>query len=228
MRRTDCVIAILALALPAARAACNDPAASASFTVSLPGRPFAVAGSPDGCWLFVSLTGGGAAGIAVLQRDGGHMQLARVVRTKTPPTGLAPTHDGKLLVATAGDSVMVLDTARMISGKGDAVLGTFHDGPGAASIYANVTADDKLLFVSDERTQTITVINLERARSEGFRSDAIVGQIPVGRAPIALTFSPDGRWLIPPANWRRAIGIGPPPASPKRETSRRRSIRKAR
>ncbi|HWW74791.1 MAG TPA: YncE family protein, partial [Pyrinomonadaceae bacterium] len=54
---------------------------------------------------------------------------------------------------------------------------------------------DKLLFVSDENVQTVTVINLQRARAEGFKETAIVGKIPTGRAPIALTFSPDGRWL---------------------------------
>ena len=49
--------------------------------------------------------------------------------------------------------------------------------------------------MSDENVETVTVINLQRARAEGFKESAIVGKIPVGGAPIALTFSPDGRWL---------------------------------
>jgi len=39
------------------------------------------------------------------------------------------------------------------------------------------------------------VINLEKARSEGFKDSARVGKISVGAAPIALTLSPDERWL---------------------------------
>jgi DNA-binding beta-propeller fold protein YncE len=59
---------------------------------------------------------------------------------------------------------------------------------GAGSIYVNVTADDKLLFVSNERLRSITVIDLSR-------DGAVVGDIPTGDLPIALTFSPDGKWL---------------------------------
>lgn len=65
----------------------------------------------------------------------------------------------------------------------------------AGAIYVNVTADDKLLFVSDEGAAAITVIDLERARAKGFDAGAVVGKVPAGRAPVALTFSPDGRWL---------------------------------
>jgi len=35
----------------------------------------------------------------------------------------------------------------------------------------------------------------QKARATGFHSDAVVGQIPVGRAPIALTFSADHQRL---------------------------------
>jgi DNA-binding beta-propeller fold protein YncE len=73
----------------------------------------------------------------------------------------------------------------------------------------NVTADDKTLFVSDESRQGIKVINLDRIRSLGSDAavnlkrfnandtgDAIVGVIPTGVAPIALTFSKDQKWLF--------------------------------
>src|SRR5262249_59120203 len=80
------------------------------------------------------------------------------------------------------------------------------------------------LFVSDEFAQTITVIDLARARSGGFGQDAIVGTIPVGRAPIALTFSPDERFLyttseVARRNWGWSAvcfpeGVTPPPPVP--------------
>jgi len=108
---------------------------------------------------------------------------------------MALTHDGTLLVVANGDSVLFFDTKRLRSGEGDALLGKIGDGKGAGSVYANITRDDGLLFVSDEFAQTITVIDLARARRGGFKPDAIVGRIPVGRAPIALTFSRDEHFL---------------------------------
>jgi len=88
-----------------------------------------------------------------------------------------------------------MDTAQMIAGRDDPVLGYIKDGNFPGSVYVNTTADDKFLFVSDENAETITVVNLQRARAEGFKESAVVGKIHVGLAPIALTFSPDGRWL---------------------------------
>jgi len=166
-------------------------------TIALPGHPFGIAASRDGNWLFVAVMAGRNAltGVAVLGRVGGEYKLKRVIPLSGDATGVALTHDGKTLIVAGGDSAAVLDTSRMISGSGDPFLGAFNDGPRAGSIYANVTADDNLLFVSDEGTATITVIDLAAARSHGYDARAIIGKIPVGIAPIALTFSPDDRWL---------------------------------
>ncbi|HEY1753758.1 MAG TPA: hypothetical protein VGG72_00065 [Bryobacteraceae bacterium] len=184
---------LVAIAAQAQSADCNASAASPSVTIALPSNPFTAVPSHDGCWVFVSLTG--RAGIAVLKRSGGAVELARVAPLTSAPTGIVLTHDGKLLIAAADNAVVFLDVQRLTSGVGDPVLGSFSDGPNSESIYANVTADDKLLFVSEERAQSITVIDLERARATGFKADAIKGKIPTGLAPIALTFSPDGKWL---------------------------------
>jgi DNA-binding beta-propeller fold protein YncE len=62
-------------------------------------------------------------------------------------------------------------------------------------VYVNITPDDKLLFVSEEALAVITVIDFQRARASGFKGDAVIGDVPVGGAPIALTFSSDGKWL---------------------------------
>lgn len=39
------------------------------------------------------------------------------------------------------------------------------------------------------------MIDLERARRAGFKDDAVIGQIPAGLAPIALTFSPHAKYF---------------------------------
>ena len=170
-----------------------------------------VAPSKDGCWVFVSLTGGRGsnAGIAVLKRSGGKVELVRVVSLTSAPTGIRLTHDGKLLIAAATSATVFVDVQKMIDGAPDAVVGTIPGGRG--SIYANVTADDKTLFVAEENDQSIRVIDLEKARRDGYKEEDVVGKIPAGLAPIALTFSPDGKWLyttselaLPAWNWPKA------------------------
>ena len=105
-----------ALAAPAQPSGCNAPAASPSVTIALPSRPFAVRPSADGCRVFVSLMGdnsGKDPGIALLQRGSGRTELLRVVPLKSPPTGLALTHDGKLLIATAAGGPTNVSTERL-------------------------------------------------------------------------------------------------------------------
>jgi len=177
---------------------CNAPMSEPIAYVTTPGYPFTPVSSPDGCWLFVAINSSNpksSNGVAVFSRKGGKVTLKRLVPVEAGPAGLALTHDGKLLVAADESYVVFLDVARMISGKGDPILGWIDDGPSSGSVYVNTTADDEFLFVSDEGARAITVINLRRARTNGFKQEAIVGKIPVGNAPIALTFSPDGRWL---------------------------------
>jgi DNA-binding beta-propeller fold protein YncE len=139
-----------------------------------------------------------------LHRDDGKIAVAHIVKIKAWPTGMVLTHDGKTLIVAGGPEILFLDAARLISGKGDPKLGSISDGQGASSVYVNVTADDKFLFVSDEAAQRISVVDLEHGRK-------LVGAIPVGRAPIALTFSKDEKYLYatsqvapPDWNWPKA------------------------
>src|SRR5580658_10501651 len=96
-------------------AGCNAPLASPSVTIALPGNPFAVKPSADGCWVFASV-GGAKGGIAVLKRQNGHIEMSRVVSVSPAPAGIVLTHDGKLLIAAANTSAVVLDVERMTAG----------------------------------------------------------------------------------------------------------------
>jgi DNA-binding beta-propeller fold protein YncE len=177
---------------------CNAPAAAPVSYVSLPGHPFSTISSKDGCWLFVSLTSASpksANGVALLNRSKGQITLKKVFPVEAGPTGMVLSHDGKLLIVADDDYVVFMDVMRMITEKGDPILGYISDGDFPGSVYVNLTDDDKFLFVRDENAQNVTVINLQKARAEGFSDSAKVGTIPVGIAPIALTFSPDQRWL---------------------------------
>jgi DNA-binding beta-propeller fold protein YncE len=105
------------------------------------------------------------------------------------------THDGQLLIVASDDRVAFIDSERLITGSSDAILGYLNDAPMAGRFYANVTPDDRWLFLSDESARTISVVDLVKARASAFDTSAVIGQIPVGRAPIALTFSADHRYL---------------------------------
>ncbi len=165
--------------------------------IALPGRPFGVVLSSDQLHLFVSLTGDGHGrnfGVAVLDRSAGKVTLNRVVSLEARPAGLVLTHDGKLLIMACGDTVLVLDAQELVKTGRAVERCRFSDGHDAGSVYVNVTADDSTLFVSDESAAAITVVDLARLLREGPKT-AIIGKISTGRAPIALTFSPDQRWL---------------------------------
>ncbi|MDT7807063.1 MAG: hypothetical protein QOJ70_876 [Acidobacteriota bacterium] len=207
---------------------CNAPAPSPVSYVPLPGHPFSTVSTPDGCWLFVSVTTSNPKsfnGVAMLRRSSGQVTLSKVFPVEGEPTGMVLTHDGKMLIVADGDFVVFMDVARMTSGSGDPILGFISDGDFPGSVYANVTTDDRLLFVSDEAIEAITVINLQKARAEGFKESAIVGKIPTGNAPIALTFSPDGRWLyttsqIAPRDYGWPVECKPEGADPATATPR--------
>jgi DNA-binding beta-propeller fold protein YncE len=177
---------------------CNQAAAKPITLVDVPGRPFEPIPTTDGCWIFVSFerTPKMRAGIAVFRRSGGKANRARTVPVDGNPTGMVLTHDGRLLILADGEGEAFYDANALISGKGEPLRGRISDGAGSASIYANVTADDKFLFVSDERTASITVVNLEKAQATGFNQSAIIGKIPVATAPIAMEFSADGKYLF--------------------------------
>jgi len=214
--------------IPASAAAdtCNQPLKNPITMIDLPGNPFEPVPTSDGCWIFVSLSSASRPerpGIAVLKRSEGRIKLERVAYTAPGSTGIVLTHDGKLLIVAQQDNVVFMATDALISGHGNPILGEISDGRGAGVIYVNVTADDRFLFASDERHEAITVVNLERARSQGFNASTIVGRIPAGLSPIALTFSPDERYLYTtsevasnPWNWPEACT----PEGPQNDSGR--------
>ena len=130
---------------------------------------------------------------------------------------MALSRDGHVLAAANGIGATIFDTARLISGKGDPVLGYLNDGPASGSVYVAFSPDDHSLFVSDERSQSLSVYDFT-ATSGGKRADRI-GQIPTGEAPVGLAFSPDGRLLygtseIVPGNSQICSGEGTGPEAP--------------
>ena len=177
---------------------CNAPMPQPITHISVPGHPFGSAVTKDGCWVFVSVSTANprsANGIALLQRGRGKVTLKKVFPLGEDAEGIVLTHDNKLLIVANGTFVTFMDVGHMISGQGDPIVGYMRDGKFPGSVEVNVTSDDKFVFVSDEAQESVTVIDLQKARAGNFDSSAIVGKIPVGGAPIALVFSPDEKFL---------------------------------
>lgn len=185
-------LAGLLLAAGAARADCNLPAADAVLQVPLPGHPFSAIPTADGCTIFVSLTAKDSH-VAVLKREGGTVTLLHNIATAGLLTGMALSPDGRYLAAANGGGVTLFDTAKLVSGADKPELGYLNDRAGAGSIYAAFTPDQHLLFVSDERNQSITVYDF--AGLLAGKGAKPVGEIRTGLAPVGLAFSPDGKRL---------------------------------
>lgn len=180
------------------KSTCNATAHDAVSYVSLPGRPFGIAVTKDGCNVFVAIMGEGrrsSSGIALLRRTEGKTRLEKFFPLQGKATEIVLTHDQKMLIVAGGEDVAFMDVERMLSHKGDPVLGYMSDSNARGVINVNVTGDDKFLFVSDEWSANVRVIDLEKARNEKFSAHAVIGSIPAGIAPIALVFSPDEKFL---------------------------------
>ncbi len=193
-----------------AQSNCNQPARDSIVHIPMPANPFEPVVTADGCWIFVTLVQQDSpqASLAVLRRAAGTVTLVRRVIMKGTPAGAVLTHDGRLLIVAAGGWLGFLDVGRLQSGQGDPVLGYMGDDQPTGMVYVNVTPDDKTVFVAAERAASVLAIDLVKARARGYSDAATIGSIATGNAPIAVTLSPDARYLYvtsqsaPPAwNW---------------------------
>lgn len=221
------VVAALVLGLaspaPGQESACNAPASDPIVQLDVPGRPFEPVVSSDGCWIFLTLIQdqGGDGRIAVVRRTGGKLSVVRTISLKGNPTGAVLTHDDKLLIIADGGHLAFVDAARLASGDGDPVLGYIGSGSPVGFIYVNVSSDDRYLFAAAERGAAILVVDLGRARANGYDDRAAVAKLDVGNAPISVALSPDDRLLyttseaaLPAWDWPRTCRPENPNARP--------------
>jgi len=162
--------------------------------VSVPGSPFTAVPSEDGKWMFVSLTVGPSPGICLLHSDGKNWTVSRTVPVHAGFSGLALTHDGKTLVGTASDSIVAFGVNTLTSGADNPQIGEWED-KSAGAVNVVITPHDDFVFVSNESTANVSVFDLAKARRDGYSPADLIGNIPVGRAPVGLAISPDEKFL---------------------------------
>lgn len=190
------LLGLLVLALAGTVQATGCPMPSQAAQVAVPGHPFSALSSADGCWVFVSLTIDRRHGaLAVLRNQGGAFQLDHTVPLPEPAFGESLSHDGRLLAVAEGNGANVFDVAQLENAQGHPLLGELSDGMGSLAVYALVSNDGRLLFVSQELAHAISVFDLAKASRSGFRGNALLGRIPMAPAPVGLAQSADGQWL---------------------------------
>jgi len=201
------VLALLGVAGAARAEPCTYLTGAAH--VPLPGRPFGVKPTADGCWLFVSLIGAPDTGgtIVVLRNVKGAFQIDHAVKVNGQPGGMSLSHDGRLLAAAAQDRTLLLDVAKLEHRDPQPLLAEVPEGQGTGAVYAQFTRDDHILFVSEEQRGRLAVIDVEHAIIGG-REKSVLNRVVTGRGPVGLALSPDGTQLYatsefaaPSANW---------------------------
>lgn len=161
-------------------------------TVPLGKRPRGVRVSPDGGTLYIAMSGspiGGpgvdesklpppdksADGIGVF--DIASLTLQRTIRGVSDPEQLAPTADGKLVLASQDTNKAVILDAR--TGGVVAQVDVGDEPEGVA-----VSPDGRFAYVTAESADMVDVIDLAR--------DARLREVKVGSRPRSVLFSADG------------------------------------
>jgi DNA-binding beta-propeller fold protein YncE len=168
--------------------------------VALPGSPFAVASTPDGRYVFASLSGD-ANGIAILAQGPASAKLLSILPTGGSAWGLTVSANGAYLLDTvqpvAGSStpagVQIINIRKAIAGDSDAILGTIPTGSGSGPIEVALSNDQRYAFVTNEDNETVGVINFGEALATNASPSSLIGNIPVEIAPVGIAFSPDGQ-----------------------------------
>jgi DNA-binding beta-propeller fold protein YncE len=170
--------------------------------LSLPGSPFAVTPTPDGRYVFASLSGA-TNGIAIIKQGPTSASLVRILPTGGGAWGLTVTRDGRYLLdtvqpagaATTPQGVQIIDIQKAIAGQPGAILGTVPTGPGSGPIEVALSNDGRFAFVTNEDNETVGVIDFRKALESDASPSSLIGNIPVDQLPVGVAFSPDGRYL---------------------------------
>ena len=196
-----------------------------SFVLQTPGNPQVPHFTEDGCWLFITMTGGNepAQRSLALFRNVGN---SFVLHYLAPPhqgagIGTAMTRDESTIIVTNGaNRILFYDVEKLKARDSTALRGTIMgDLPGAGRLMPVLSPNDRFLFVPNEGAASITVIDMQIVGQTGYDSTAVVGYLKTGNEPIAIAFSRDGRHIFTTsasapasAGWRNECG--PPPRAP--------------
>src|ERR1051326_1236028 len=167
---------------------CLD-AAGRSFGVG--NMPLALALSPEGDWLVISLSGWREPGLQVVERDTG-----RVVQRLAQPgafLGLVFSPDGKTLYASGGDGDTVFRYAwrdRQATPAGSIVLAPKEANKPGTRFPAGLalSADGKKLYVAENVADSLAVVDVATGKVEQ--------RLATDASPYAVAVAPGGKVFV--------------------------------
>ena len=177
-----------------------------SQTVKVGDTPFAVQESQDGRYTFTTVKNG----IAVLRDTPGALvpALQRTIHVPGAGKGLFVTHDGRFLLAAAGNGAAVVDVAQAEQGFANPVRGVLSSpalsARGNGAVGVRTSSDDAYAFVTLQNTTKMAVFSLSRALSQGFSTSDFTGFVPLNVQPVGINASPDDQWLYVTSFQRQA------------------------
>ena len=68
-------------------------------------------------------------------------------------------------------------------------------GSDASTPYTIVSGDGRLLFASNENSNSPSVLDVTRLGTAASGLGTLIGRIPTAAAPVGMAFSPDDHWL---------------------------------
>jgi len=168
-------------------------------TIGVRGFPFGIATTPDGRWSFLA-EGGPSSAIAVFSDGRSAPRLVRTIAVPGNALGVGLADEGRYLLIANGDGATVVSVARAEAGAPHPVLGVLRAPAraglvGGGAIEVASSPDGRFAFVSLEGSAELAVYDLRAALAEHFGGAGYVGSVPVGRLPVGLAVSRDGRWL---------------------------------
>jgi len=168
------------------------PCIPAAGETALPGRAMAVQASTDGCTVYVSVSGKGAAlpdgtqganGIAVLKNAGERYVLSSFIRLADEPAQIVFAHSGsKMYVADADAGIAEIDRA---SAKVTRYLGAL-DGKGYFQIA--LSPDDATIFGGAMKSDRLVALDV--------RGGNALASLATDHFPVGLALTKDGHYLF--------------------------------
>lgn len=188
----------VAVAQPAAsKSGCNQAASEPVTTVKLPGHPFTIVPTSDGCWLFVSLTSVDphSNGVAVLRRSAGTITVERLYpieaqKNRAPlragPSGMVMTHDGQLLIAASDDDVLFSPDEQWLYTTSEVAPASWQ-----WPIACPPDRADRAKYPNLEVPEgAVIVVDVRRAFSDP--ANAVAAKVPAACSPVRLAISGQG------------------------------------
>lgn len=162
-------------------------------TIQTPGSPFASISTPDGKFLFVSVSTRSNSGVLVYSRSTAGVKETNFIQTNDGAFGLALSADSQSLLVADRDGVAIVDVTKAEAGTQQTPL-QVEDGFNAVTTQVIASHNGEYIFASDERKASVSVIRLVRG-NDGRISGVRLGAVPVDSTPVGLAISPDDRFL---------------------------------